>query len=71
MERGDDGKRIAAMEHEMCLLYEKNQDTDECRGASGRKFRRVCIYCPNYERWRERTKRERTRENGNKDKNDH
>ena len=35
------------MEYEMCLVYEKD---GECPGAGGRKLRRVCIYCPNYQR---------------------
>ena len=35
----------------MCLAYEEGH---ECMGASGRKFRQVCIYCPNYKRYLER-----------------
>ena len=39
---------------------------NECRGASGRKFRQVYFWCPNYERWRKRTKKEeRKDEKGN------
>ena len=58
MEWGNDGnpKRL---EVEMCFTYEKNQDKDECCGASGRKFRRVCVYCPNYERWIRRKEKEK------------
>lgn len=29
----------------MCFTYEKEK---ECKGAGGRKLRRVCVYCPNY-----------------------
>lgn len=43
------------MDCEMCLVYEKGK---ECRGAAGRKFWLVCIYCPNYERWLRRKKKE-------------
>lgn len=39
------------MEYEMCLVYEKDR---ECPGAGGRKLRRVCIYCPNYQRYLKR-----------------
>ena len=35
----------------MCLVYEEGH---ECMGASGRKFRQVCIYCPNYQRYLKR-----------------
>ena len=31
----------------MCLAYEEGH---MCMGASGRKLRQVCIYCPNYQR---------------------
>jgi len=46
-------------EHENCFTYEMNQDRDECRGASGRKYRQVCIYCPNHERWIRRKEKEK------------
>ena len=39
------------MEYEMCLVYEKDK---ECPGAGGGKLRRVCIYCPNYQRYLKR-----------------
>ena len=55
MDRGRETKRI---EYESCFTYEKDQDTDECRGASGRKMRRVCIYCQNFERYRKRKQQE-------------
>ena len=51
----------------MCLTYEEGQ---ECRGTGGRKMRRVCVHCPNYERWRQRKGKEETN-NGNEGKNDH
>ena len=57
MEWGNDGAGIK--EFEMCFTYEKNQDKDECCGASGRKFREVCVYCPNYERWIRRKEKEK------------
>ncbi len=75
MERGDHEKGIdmeyeIAMEYELCFIFEKNQDRDECCGASGRKFRRVCINCPNYDRWRQREKREKEgQRHGNESKN--
>ena len=56
----------------MCLTYEKGQDRDECRGASGRKFRRACIYCPNFERWLQRTEKEKEgQSHGNESKDHH
>ena len=56
-------------EYEACFTYEPNQEKDECCGASGRKFRRVCIHCPNYERWMRRRKRENEgKDNGNESK---
>lgn len=39
-----------------CFTYEPEQ---ECCGASGRKMRRVCIRCPNHERWRCRKMKEK------------
>ena len=35
----------------MCLAYEEGH---VCMGASGRKLRKVCIYCPNYQRYLKR-----------------
>ena len=55
-------------EYMMCFTYEENQETDECCGASGRKFRRVCIHCPNYERWQQRKEEEKS--HGNESEND-
>lgn len=54
MERSHDGKA----EYRMCMTYEPEQKTDECCGASGRKLRQVCIYCPNYDRYKQRKKQE-------------
>ena len=45
------------MEYELCFTYEPG-DSHECCGASGRKFRQVCVYCPNYELYLKRTKSE-------------
>ena len=67
MEWGNDDAGVK--EYEMCFLYEKNQQKDECCGTSGRKFRKVCVYCPNYERWIKRKKKEKSEEK--KDEKDH
>ena len=56
-------------EYEMCFTYEKNQDRDECCGASGRKLRQACIYCPNYQRWLKHRQKEKSEEK--KDEKDH
>ena len=67
MDRGRKEKRI---EYENCFTYEKDQETDECCGASGRKMRRACIFCPNYRRWIQRNKKESEETNhGNKSQN--
>lgn len=50
-----------------CFTYEPEK-RDECRGAGGRKFNRVCIYCPNYTRWMERQKKDKERNEDNGDK---
>ena len=54
VEWGDDEKGIE-MEYEMCFTFDQNR---ECCGASGRKLRQVCIYCPNYDRYKQRRKQE-------------
>ena len=41
-----------------CMTYEPDRE-DECCGASGRKMRRVCIRCQNYDRWRQRKEQEK------------
>ena len=51
----------------MCLKYETGK---ECRGAGGRKLRRVCIHCPNFIRY-ERRKEKEGKEHGNEGKNNH
>ena len=56
------------MEYQMCFTYEKDQKKDECCGASGRKMRKVCIYCPNYRRYLQRKDKER--ENKDHEKGD-
>ena len=53
MERSDHEKRIAA-EIAWCYTYEPGQ---ACYGASGRKLRRVCIWCPNYQRENDKEKK--------------
>ena len=40
------------------MTYEPEQKRDECCGASGRKLRQVCIYCPNYDRYKQRRQQE-------------
>ena len=60
----------SGIEYTMCYLYEPDKK-GECRGASGRKMRRVCIYCPNYERYRQRNERKhREREDKDNEKGD-
>ena len=49
-----------------CMIYEQGQTTDECCGASGRKFRQVCVYCPNHERWIRRKEKEKEGKNNEK-----
>ena len=36
-------------EHEKCYTFDKDQE-NTCKGASGRKLRQVCIWCPNYQK---------------------
>lgn len=55
--KSDIDERIGA-EIRRCFIFEEN-DRRKCAGASGRKLRSVCIYCPNYkERTEEKWKRE-------------
>lgn len=51
MDGSDNAKRINE-DFLTCFTYEKGK---ECRGASGRKLRSVCVYCPNYQRLDERS----------------
>ena len=50
-------------EYEWCLVYEPE---GECRGASGRKMRQVCVWCPMmkrfYDKQDERTKKDNVEE---------
>ena len=40
-------------------------ETGECRGASGRKLRQVCVWCPCYDKWRQKClEKERTKDHG-------
>jgi len=45
-----------------CFIYEPE---GECRGASGRKLRQVCVYCPMYSRYlkQKREKEKKDEEN--------
>ena len=53
----------------MCFIIDQDK---ECRGASGRKLRRVCIHCPNYIRYQERKKKEKEeKDHGNEGKDVH
>lgn len=47
MEWSNDEKRMK--EYLMCFTYEPDKKR-QCIGASGRKLRRVCVWCPNYKR---------------------
>lgn len=53
-----------------CMTFEQGK---KCCGASGRKYRRVCIYCPNYDdEWKKRTEERKEEENhGEQGKNVH
>ena len=42
-------------EVERCFIYEPE---GECRGASGRKMRQVCVYCPMMQKFYENKKKE-------------
>lgn len=59
-------------EYLMCMTYEAEKQ-EQCRGASGRKFRQVCIYCPNLRKWQEQEIKEKEgdNQNGNKNKDVH
>ena len=39
---------------EWCFTYEPDQ---ECQGASGRKLRQDCVYCPCYAKYQKREKK--------------
>lgn len=52
VEASDVKKRIDA-EIRWCFTFEEKR---ECAGASGRKLRQVCTWCPNYKRKGEKKK---------------
>lgn len=54
MAGGDDATRIKE-EYLNCFTYEMDR---ECCGASGRKLRMVCVYCPNLMNYMERKDKE-------------
>lgn len=61
----DHGKGIE--EYRMCFTYEEKRK-DKCCGTSGRKLRRTCVYCPNYQRyWKQREKKKREGEKNETD----
>ena len=53
VEWSDHGKT----EYLMCFTYEPERK-DKCCGASGRKLRQCCIYCPNWIRHNEKEGRQ-------------
>ena len=57
-------EKTVEKEIQMCFTYEKENEDQECCGASGRKMRQVCIYCPNYRRHLQRKDKD-------KEKKDH
>ena len=67
MEECDDGKGIE--ECRMCFIYEQERE-DGCCGASGRKLRETCVYCPNYQRYWERKQREKQKSEEKKNETD-
>ena len=56
LDGSDFNKRITAEIHD-CFTYEEEKK-NICVGASGRKLRQVCVWCPNY-RKREGEKHEK------------
>ena len=48
------------MEYEMCFTFEPGKD-GKCIGSSGRKLRRVCIYCPNWIHYHNKQEREKAK----------
>ena len=47
MEWGDDGKGMT--EYRRCFTFEEDK-MKKCIGASGRKLRQTCIWCPKYQK---------------------
>jgi hypothetical protein len=62
----EDGKGID--EYQMCFTYEEGK-RDECCGASGRKLRETCVYCPNYQRYWDRKEKQKREEEKNETDN--
>lgn len=50
-------------EYEWCYTYEPDKECS-CLGASGRKLKCVCVYCPNWTQYRKNREKERN-DNGN------
>ena len=48
-------------EIERCFIYDP--EGEYCRGASGRKLRQVCVYCPMMQRYYEHKKRKEEKDN--------
>ena len=49
---GDFRKRINADIY-WCFTFNENEN-GKCKGASGRKLRRVCVWCPNFQKGEEK-----------------
>ena len=64
MERSDYAERIGR-EIRYCLTFEEG---NTCLGAGERKRRRVCVWCPNYERYRKQQDKKRKREDEQNEK---
>ena len=47
-------------EVEQCFIYDPE---GECRGASGRKLRQVCVYCPMMQKYYTNKKRKEEKDN--------
>ena len=47
-------------EVERCFIYDPE---GECRGASGRKLRQVCVYCPMMQKYYKNKKRKEEQDN--------
>ena len=52
-------------EHEWGFIYEPE---GECRGASGRKFRQVCVYCPMMQKYYDKKDEKEREKNDNVEK---
>ena len=59
-------EKTVEKEIQMCFTYEKENEDQECCGASGRKMRQVCIYCPNYRRYLQHKDKEREKKDHEK-----